>query len=63
MKWGHGPGHWQGMVHKVIVIIMVFIIVIGNKDNTVIRGSMGITGIIVLLRAHSQKLKWMKKET
>jgi hypothetical protein len=33
---GHGPGHWQGMVCKVIVVIMVFMIVIGNMDNTVL---------------------------
>ena len=48
MKRGHGPGHWQGMVCKVIVVMMVFMIVIGNMDNTVIRGIMGITVISVL---------------
>ena len=46
LKWGHGPGHWQGMVHKVIVAIMVFMIVIGNMDNIVNRDIMG----IILLR-------------
>ena len=54
MKWGYGPGHWQGMVRKVIVIIMVFMIVIGNMDNTVIRGIMGITVIIVLRQTDKQ---------
>ena len=24
LKWGYRPGHWQGMVRKVIVIIMAF---------------------------------------
>jgi hypothetical protein len=34
LRGGHGPGHWQGMVRKVIVIIMAFMIEMDKKRRT-----------------------------